>query len=346
MSGRKTKGLSPGPNDDLKRVVEAVEETLRNGNMPEGLILSADEETREKINKILAEIVAAQKFALAIAEGNLSKDLIITGHLPGSLKTLQSNLRHLTWQAGEIAGGDLSQRVQFMDEFSDSFNFMIERLSEDKINRIQKEDELRRVNAGLTDEVAGHRETKEALRESRQILEAVLNNITVRVFYKDKNSVYIGCNIPFARDAGFEKPEDLIGKDDHAMAWREEAELYRGEDRAVIESGKPKHLFEESETTSSGENIHLLRSIVPLKDAEGEVIGVLGTYLDITELRAVNEKLESEKKQLITFFNSIDEIIYVSDPNTHEVLCVNDTFKRTFGKNSVGGICYEEIPGI
>ena len=53
-----------------------------------------------------------------------------------------------------------------------------------------------------------------------QILEGILNTIPVRVFWKNKGLTYIGCNTPFARDAGFEKPEDIIGKDDYSMGWR------------------------------------------------------------------------------------------------------------------------------
>lgn len=146
--------------------------------------------------------------------------------------------------------------------------------------------------------------TEEALRESRQILEAVLNSIPVRVFWKDKNSVYLGGNTAFARDAGFEKPEEIIGKDDFAMAWHEQAGIYQGDDRAVIGSGKPKLLFEEPQTTPTGEKIHLLTSKVPMRDAGGEIIGVLGTYLDITERRRAEMALEQATKKL-NLLNSI-----------------------------------------
>ena len=142
-------------------------------------------------------------------------------------------------------------------------------------------------------DITDRKTMEEALRESRQILEAVLNNIPVRVFWKDKNLVYLGCNTPFARDAGFKRPEDIIGKDDYAMGWREQADLYRADDLAVIESGTPKLLFEEPQTTPSGELISLLSSKVPLKDASGETIGVLGTYFDITDRKRAEEAVRA-----------------------------------------------------
>ena len=77
-----------------------------------------------------------------------------------------------------------------------------------------------------------------ALRESQQIIVAILNAVPARIFWKDKNLVYLGCNTAFARDAGFTRPEDIIGKDDYQMGWRDQAELYRAADRQVIESGR------------------------------------------------------------------------------------------------------------
>jgi PAS domain S-box-containing protein len=150
-------------------------------------------------------------------------------------------------------------------------------------------------NYVMTD-ITSRKHAEDALRESRQILEAVLNTITVRVFWKDRNLVYLGCNAPFARDAGYEKPDDIIGKDDYAMGWREQAELYRADDRTVIEDGKIKLLFEEPQTTPSGELIHLLTSKVPLRDAGGEIIGVLGTYLDITAHKRAEEAVQAAVK--------------------------------------------------
>ena len=130
--------------------------------------------------------------------------------------------------------------------------------------------------------------------KARQILEGILNSIHVRVFWKDRNLVYLGCNTPFARDAGFDKPEDIIGRDDFAMGWRDQAELYRSDDRSVIASGIPKIFIEEPQKTPSGNIITLLTSKVPLRDAEGNIMGVLGTYIDITERKKAEAALKKK----------------------------------------------------
>jgi PAS domain S-box-containing protein len=161
---------------------------------------------------------------------------------------------------------------------------------------------------GVARDITGRKQMEEALRESRQILEGILNTIPVRVFWKDKELTYLGCNTPFARDAGFEKPEEVIGKNDYSMGWRDQAELYRADDRAVIESGKPKYMIEEPQTTPAGETIYLLTSKMPLLDARGDAIGILGTYLDITERKRAEEKIR-ESQQLFS-----DIISFLPDP--------------------------------
>lgn len=174
--------------------------------------------------------------------------------------------------------------------------------------------DLQETNEELLNEMEVRKQAEEELRGVCQILEAVLNSITFRVFWKDKNSIYLGCNVQFARDAGFEKPEDIVGKDDSAMGWSEQADLYRNDDRLVIESGRPKLLFEEPQTTPSGDQIYLLTSKVPLQDGNGEIIGVLGTYLDITERKKAEEAvLESEVKYRTLYEESFDGL-YITSP--------------------------------
>ncbi len=77
---------------------------------------------------------------------------------------------------------------------------------------------------------------------------------------------YLGCNIAFSRDAGVECPEDLIGKDDYQLAWKNQAELYRADDRRVIENGVPKLSYDEQQTTPEGDLIWLRTSKVPLRN--------------------------------------------------------------------------------
>jgi PAS domain S-box-containing protein len=149
-------------------------------------------------------------------------------------------------------------------------------------------------------DITERKRAEDALRASQKMIEEIINAIPVRVFWKDRNLVYLGCNSVFARDAGFTDPKEVIGKDDFQMGWREQAELYRADDRQVIESGCSKLLIEEPQTTSEGKTITLLTSKIPLRNSRGEIGGVIGTYYDITDRKRAEEekvKLEGQLQQ-------------------------------------------------
>jgi PAS domain S-box-containing protein len=151
------------------------------------------------------------------------------------------------------------------------------------------------------------------LPAAQQIIEGIINAIPVRVFWKDKNLVYLGCNAGFARDAGFANPKDIIGKDDYHLAWGDRAELYRGDDRQVIESGCAKLLIEEPQTTPEGKTITVLTSKIPLRGPNGEISGLLGVYMDITERKRTEEVLRASAQRIRLLLDSITEGLYGVD---------------------------------
>lgn len=135
------------------------------------------------------------------------------------------------------------------------------------------------------------------LRESEQMLKSVLDTIPVRVFWKDRSSTYLGSNHLFAADAGLQSPSELIGKTDHKL-FPEQAELYRADDAKVMDAGESRLNFEEPQTTASGAPLWLRTSKVPLRNDAGEVIGILGTYEDVTEQKLAEEKLRDSSSRL------------------------------------------------
>jgi PAS domain S-box-containing protein len=130
------------------------------------------------------------------------------------------------------------------------------------------------------------------------LLTKILEQIPVRVFWKDAELRYLGCNTLFARDAGFASPEEVIGKDDFQMVWHEQAELYRADDLKVISSGQPKLDYEEPQTGSDGRAIWLRTSKVPIRDGDGKIIGMLGLYVDITTRKQSELALHNANRAL------------------------------------------------
>ena len=102
------------------------------------------------------------------------------------------------------------------------------------------EADARQMTEQLEKRSAELNESNIALEESRAMLARVLDAIPVRVFWKDTNSVYLGCNKNFAHDAGLDSPQEMIGKDDYAQTWKDQAELYRSDDKQVMSSWQEK----------------------------------------------------------------------------------------------------------
>ncbi|WP_301275738.1 PAS domain-containing protein [Dechloromonas sp.] len=146
------------------------------------------------------------------------------------------------------------------------------------VERGRAEEELRRSTRALD-------EMKTALASSRDLLQKVIDTAPVRVFWKDREGRYLGCNPVFACDAGKASPAELIGRDDYAMGWAAQADLYRADDKRVMESGQPRVNFDEPQTTPDGKTIWLRTSKVPLYGPMGDVMGVLGIYDDITDYK-------------------------------------------------------------
>lgn len=150
------------------------------------------------------------------------------------------------------------------------------------------------VNLDITERIRADEE----LHRSRDLLRGIVENAPIRVFWKDTESRYLGCNIAFSRDAGRSCPDELIGKDDFQMAWREQADQYRADDRLVMHTGIPKINYEEQQTKPDGNRIWLRTSKVPLRNGDGKVIGVLGIYDDITEQRRTMEAMLHSRRNL------------------------------------------------
>ena len=117
-----------------------------------------------------ANLLSLRDFLDAASHGDLSRQIAFKGYIGGTLKTLQANLKHMTWQTKMIASGDLTQRIEFMGEFSQSFNAMVIQLDQTLKELVRKETELSQVNEELLKEINIRKQTEGALRESEAAL--------------------------------------------------------------------------------------------------------------------------------------------------------------------------------
>lgn len=132
-------------------------------------------------------------------------------------------------------------------------------------------------------------------RQAALSLNNIMNYLPGFVYWKDENFVYLGCNDNFAKAAGLNNHEQIVGKTDFDLAWgQSEAELFRESDRAVL-AGNEKHNFEEPQLQADGKHATVLATKVPLKSIDEQIVGVLGIYTDITERKLQEEALRIAK---------------------------------------------------
>ncbi|WP_206957682.1 sensor domain-containing protein [Trinickia acidisoli] len=170
---------------------------------------------------------------------------------------------------------------------------------------------------------------KEALRQSKQMLEAVIDSVPQRIFWKDTESRYIGCNRAFAQDVGLADASQIIGLTDYDLPWRSAAPNARMRDREVVQSGQPLTNYEEFSPAASGAWRWLRKTKVPLRNTNGTVMGLLATYDDVTERKGVDLALRLRSRALDAIVNAVLITRVTEDGDLIEY--ANPAFERITG---------------
>ena len=152
---------------ETAEVVNAIRHAVHQGPPP----LSPALAHRADLQTLLDDIAALQQFILALGKGDLSQSLALRGLMAGGLKSLQAHLRHLTWQTQQVAKGDFGQRVDFMGDFSEAFNAMVDALHESQARLKQRERELSQTNAELRNEIAERRRIEAQIKRANADLQ-------------------------------------------------------------------------------------------------------------------------------------------------------------------------------
>ncbi|SER06491.1 PAS domain S-box-containing protein/diguanylate cyclase (GGDEF) domain-containing protein [Nitrosomonas sp. Nm51] len=175
-------------------------------------------------------------------------------------------------------------------------------------------------------EITDRKEKEHALTESHHLLKTVIDTAPVRIFWKDTESRFLGCNRAFADDAGETGPEKIIGKKDCQLNWKAQAKRNYEDDQKVINTGIARLDCEESRTAPDGKTIWLRTSKAPLRNVNNEIIGVLGIYQDITKQK------ENEDYMMLatTIYQLSSEAIMVTDEN-NRIMAINPAFTRITG---------------
>lgn len=180
-------------------------------------------------------------------------------------------------------------------------------------------------------DITTRKEGEEKLRESQRLLQNVFDTIPSRLFVKDQNSRYILVNKKFADDFGT-KPEVWTGREAREIdALTEEEKLrFTDSDNQVFSSGQslnnPEHLSILRDGTRK--YFHFIKEL--MRDDQGEINGLIGLAVDISEQVEAQEKVQENQRLLQTIFDTIPEQLFVKDQESR-YLMVNKAWGDFFG---------------
>jgi sigma-B regulation protein RsbU (phosphoserine phosphatase) len=141
-------------------------------------------------------------------------------------------------------------------------------------------------------------DSERELAEERNLLRSVINNLLDSIYVKDARGVYRLDNLAHMRSIGAERPEDVVGKTVFDFFPYDAAVRFQADDQAIIRSGKAIVNRQEPFIQPDGQKRWLSTTKVPLRNKEGQVIGLVGIGRDITERKRAEEQLAVYNEEL------------------------------------------------
>ncbi len=158
-------------------------------------------------------------------------------------------------------------------------------------------------------DITSRRQAETALAESREVLQKVIDTVPAAIFWKNRESRYLGCNSAFLKNSGLPKIEDLLGQNDYALVWKAQANWFYEYDQRVMAADRPELNIVEPQLQAGGRQAWLRTSKIPLHGTAGEVTGILGIIEDITD----RKDIQDQQDRLLAILEATPDVVGITD---------------------------------
>ena len=166
---------------------------------------------------------------------------------------------------------------------------------------------------GIARDITESRKLSHELNEQRIFLKSLIDAVPDLIFYKDLNSVYLGCNRAFAQRFIGLPEEEIVGKTDLDFIGDPDlARQYMDKDQEILAAGETC-IFEESLTLADGSVMHVETLKTPFFNKDGAIVGLIGVARDINQRKNAQEELLIKQKMLTTISAATNELLVNSD---------------------------------
>jgi PAS domain S-box-containing protein len=173
----------------------------------------------------------------------------------------------------------------------------------------------------VTRNVTEQKRAEQEIRDKERLLRLLVDNLLEIVFVKDLESRFILVNKAAVAGAGVESDKEILGKTDFDFHDRQRAEAFRADEVEIMTTGQPKLNYEETIFHKGYNEIRWLdTSKIPMRDEQGNIIGIVGINHDITQLKRNEQEIRDKERLLRTVIDNLPSYVYVKDIESRFVL--------------------------
>ncbi len=203
-------------------------------------------------------------------------------------------------------------------------------VQEDGLTTVDEAGNITNILGSIQD-ITSRKQAEIELANSKALLECLFDSIPDLIFYKDKNSVYLGANRSFCEFAGYHE-EDIVGKTDFDFFPKDTAVFFRAKDRKMLEGGKPR-TNEEWVDYPDGRRVLLETLKTPYYGPDGEVLGLIGISRDLTVRKLMEVRLEKSEEKFRQLAENIQEVFWIVSRHSKALQYVSPAYETIWGRS-------------